>query len=249
MNDHLLAWRAEAACRRAWPSPREIVVDHWLIRHAGGATRRTNSVNPLGAEAVDPMSVIEDARAIYQAQGQAAIFRVVSMVPEMEAPLDRLGFAAEGHTCTLFAERDNYLAIDMVETELAEKPTTEWLEASHRLAPRPGGDRRILEELSRIISSPKTYAATRSDGRIVGVAYGVIHDGLLVVESVVTDAAERGRGFGAKTVGSLMAWAARNGADAACLQVVVDNTPARALYHKLGFRTEISQYHYRREAL
>jgi ribosomal protein S18 acetylase RimI-like enzyme len=247
MNDHLLAWRAEEACRRAWPSPREIVLDHWLIRYAGGATRRTNSVNPLSAKVADPIGVIERARALYHAQGQATIFRVLSIVPDMEAPLDRLGFVADGHSCTLFLERHDFLRVELGQTELMAEPSREWLEAKNRMTPLSQGDRLIYEQMHGLIGSPKAFAATRSEGRIVAVAYGVIHDGLLVLESVVTDPAERGRGFGVQTVGSLMAWAARNGADAACLQVVVDNTPARALYHKLGFRTEISQYHYRRE--
>jgi ribosomal protein S18 acetylase RimI-like enzyme len=247
MDDHHLAWRAEEACRRAWPSAWEIILDHWLIRHAGGATRRTNSVNPLRAEAADPIGVINRARAIYHAQGQATIFRVLSIVPDLEAPLERLGFVAEGHTCTLFVERQNFLQVDMSHTELTVEPSRGWLEAKNRMTPLSQGDRIIYEQMHGLISSPKAFAATRSEGRIVAVAYGVIHDGLLVLESVVTDAAERGKDFGARTVGSLMAWAARTGADAACLQVVVDNTPARALYHKLGFRTEISRYHYRRE--
>jgi ribosomal protein S18 acetylase RimI-like enzyme len=44
-----------------------------------------------------------------------------------------------------------------------------------------------------------------------------------------------------------MGWARRAGVNRACLQVVADNAAGRALYRKLGFRTELYRYHYWRE--
>ena len=43
-----------------------------------------------------------------------------------------------------------------------------------------------------------------------------------------------------------MAWGRARGAAQACLQVVDDNRPARALYAGLGFDRELARYHYRR---
>jgi ribosomal protein S18 acetylase RimI-like enzyme len=94
---------------------------------------------------------------------------------------------------------------------------------------------------------PKAFASVRHLDQIVSVAYGAIHEDLLVVESVATDAGFRRQGFGYQTVRSVMGWALREGARKACLQVAADNAAARALYRKLGFGDELYRYHYRRE--
>ena len=44
-----LAARVEEVCLNAWPALQEIHYDGWLIRLAGGQTRRTNSVNVINA--------------------------------------------------------------------------------------------------------------------------------------------------------------------------------------------------------
>lgn len=94
---------------------------------------------------------------------------------------------------------------------------------------------------------PKAFAARRVDGVLVAIAYGAIHDQLLVVESVGTHPDHRQRGHAARTVSGLMGWAKSRGAQGCCLQVVADNNAARALYRSLGFGTELSRYHYRRQ--
>ena len=53
------------------------------------------------------------------------------------------------------------------------------------------------------------------------------------------------RGMGVRTVGALLDWGREMGAEAACLQVVDDNRPARALYERLGFTRDLYHYHYR----
>jgi ribosomal protein S18 acetylase RimI-like enzyme len=92
---------------------------------------------------------------------------------------------------------------------------------------------------------PKAFASLRIDGRIVAKAYGAIHDGLLVLESVATDPDYRQSGYSRKVVSALMSWAKNQGAPPACLQVISDNTPARALYASVGFDRELYHYHYR----
>ncbi len=242
-----LTWRVEEACLNAWPSPRQVVLDKWLLRFSGGPTRRTNSVNPLRARSHDPTIIIEAAQRLYHARNQPALFRVPSMAEGMDRPLERAGFLAEGESCTLMANLDVALLARVRDVAIATAPDAEWLSAKLRLTPISEAGHQVYLAMIDAIALPKAFAAARCLGQIVSVAYGAIHQDLLVVESVATDAGFRRQGFGYRTVGDLMGWARREGACRACLQVAADNDAARALYRKLGFVTELYRYHYRRE--
>lgn len=246
VNLDTLAWRVEEACLNAWPSPRQVLLGSWLLRFSGGATRRTNSVNPLPAPSHDLREVLADAEALYCAQGLPTLFRVLSMTEAMDAPLEALGYTAEGETRTLFADIGRARLDWDGEVDLTAKPSNDWLAAKARLTPLPEDHQWIYEAMIGAIVSPKAFSASYRDGQIVSVAYGVVHDRLLVVESVATDPLHRGKGLGRRTVGKLMDWASGQGAQGACLQVVADNIPALALYKSLGFERELYRYHYRR---
>ncbi|MFE0754212.1 GNAT family N-acetyltransferase [Inquilinus sp. NPDC058860] len=237
-----IAWRVEEACQNAWPSPRQMLLGGWLLRASGGATRRTNSVNPLRSGPRDPSGIIAAAEGIYRGLGQPARFRVPSIAAGMDGPLQRQGYAAEAETATLLADLADHRPRDCAWIELSDRPDEDWL------ALRSDPDDPVFRQMLDSIVLPKTFASCRIDGRVVATAYGVVHDRLLVVESVATDPEHRQRGYGTRTVGHLMDWALTRGAGGACLQVVADNQPALALYGSLGFRTELYRYHYRSKA-
>ena len=242
-----LAWKVEEACLNAWPSPRQVVMGDWLIRISGGPTRRTNSVNPMRAPSYDPASVLETAQAMYRRQGQDTIFRIPSIALGADRQLEDLGYAYEGETCTLFADLGQAAPTWDHAVELTTRPTGEWLKAKARLSPMQESEHWIYEAMLGAIAAPRAFAASRVDGEIASVAYGVVHDGLLVVESVVTDERLRQRGLARRTVGKLIDWACGQAAKGACLQVVADNAAAHMLYRSLGFDRELYRYHYRRE--
>lgn len=248
MDNEDLAWTVEEACQNAWPSPRQLLLEGWLLRASGGPTRRTNSLNPLRGGPRDPSGIVDATEAIYRSLGQAPIFRVPSLVPEMDEPLAQLGYVAEAETCALLADdlagsrRPGGSAV-----ELSDGASEAWLAGWATLNSASEERRRSYRAMTDCILPPRAYAARRLEGRIVAIAYGVLHRNLLVVESVATDPAHRRRGYGAETVGSLLEWARRRSATAACLQVVADNTAARALYASLGFSKELYRYHYRRK--
>ncbi len=244
-----LAWRVEQACINAWPAPRQLVQGDWLVRISGGPTRRTNSVNPLRAERHDPRQIVQVAQALYGAKGQDTLFRLPSFVRGADGVLEEMGYAFEGETCTLFADLSRVEPAWDGGVELTTKPTGEWLKAKARMSPLQENEHWIYEAMLGAIVAPRAFAATRVGGDIAAVAYGVVIDGLLVVESVVTDAAHRQRGLGRRTVGKLIDWACGQAAVGAALQVVADNAPAHMLYRSLGFGRELYRYHYRREPL
>lgn len=256
MDPTELSWRAEEACMAAWPAPRELLLQGWLLRAAGGSHRRPNSVNPIRGGASDPSAILPTVEAIYGAFGQVPLFRVLSFVEEMDAILDGKGYTPEGETLTLYGEIDGFEtssegSTGLAPTELAIVPGAEWLQARAELSEIEAAESQIYEAMLNSLLLPRAFAATRDggreDGRIAALAYGVVCDGLGVIESVVTDKAKRQRGYARQTVGRLLQWAKDEGAYGVCLQVVADNAPALGLYRSLGFTSELHRYHYRRK--
>src|SRR5512139_756147 len=77
----------------AWPATHREAFDGWWLRHAGGVTKRANSVL-AAAEPVDPAGAIEAAERFYAERGLPAVF---SLSPR--SPPDRLDdlLAARGY--------------------------------------------------------------------------------------------------------------------------------------------------------
>lgn len=248
-------WTVEEACQNACPAARQVLLDGWLLRAAGGRTRRTNSVNPLRGGPQDPSAIVARAEALFFGLGQPAIFRVPAPVAGMDAPLDRLGYALEGETLTLLAELGSAPAIAAPSVApdaagggsvaLAGRPDRGWHAAWSRLRGASQADRRAFRAMVDSLVLPAVFAAFRDQGRVLAFAFGVVDRDLLVVEAVGTDPGHRGRGLGRQVVGCLMGWAHGRGARHACLQVAADNAPALALYRRLGFLRELYRYHYR----
>lgn len=244
MNEDFL-WRSEMACRAAWPAEAEVGLGGWSARRSGGTIRRVNSLNPLpGAVELDD-AIIGRTEAFYAGFGQPALLRLLSFAGSASADrLARLGYRLEGGTTTLFADLRNRPPVRDTGTRLWDFPDPEWLAARDRIAM---SDPTIFANMLGLIRAPKRFAGVEVDGEIWSIAYAVIIDRLLVLESVATDESRRGRGLARQAVGSLLHWAAAQGTDQAVLQVVTDNAPARALYRSLGFETEMFDYFYMRQ--
>ena len=249
MSDDDLNWQSEQACREAWPAAVETVVDGWLLRRSGGRTRRSNSVNPLRGRRGAPESVLATAEAFYISHGQTPLFRVPGIAAEMDTLLDRQGYDLEGGTIHLYGAIEELADISDEHVTVSPTPDEDWFAARFRMGAYDDTDRRVFREMPGLITGDKAFVSCERDSEIAALAYGVIRDGLLVVESVETDGRFRQQGLGRKTVGGLIGWARRAGASAACLQVVADNAPGRALYASLGFARELYRYHYRRKAI
>ena len=251
LSDIHLAKQVEEACLNGWPALREVVFDGWLIRLADGYTRRTNSVNLLSPGTLPLDHKIRHCEAIYAAQGQPAIFCVPTHAdPALNQALDHRGYGPpEDESCVLFmdfAEAPPEPAGDVVLEE--GFPGEAWLSTLARLHEQSEVAQRTHRRILESLSVPAVFAAVRSDdGRLGALAYGAVHAGLVCVNSVVADPALRRQGLGRKVVSAVLAWAEeRQGTAGACLAVVADNAPARALYRDLGFSREVYRYHYRR---
>jgi ribosomal protein S18 acetylase RimI-like enzyme len=130
-----------------------------------------------------------------------------------------------------------------IEGRVVDEPDDGWL-AVYR-ADTPGGLPAVARDL--LMNHPSAgFASIRDGDRCLAVARATVDGrwaGLTCVE-VVPD--ERGRGLGAAVSALALRWAGAKGARHACLNVMVDNAPAIAVYERLGFRVH-HEYCYRSE--
>jgi GNAT superfamily N-acetyltransferase len=247
MNHNTLPWRIEHACFRAWPALRDERISGWLLRFSEGLTRRANSANPLQTTLADPDHLIAACESRYRAHGLPMFFRIPSLIDlAMLECLERRGYKAEGESLVMYGTMEEAAAQPDDHTELLSKPNEEWLRAMSALQNYTQDRSVTYAKIVTSIAVPAAYISLRDKERIIALAYGAIYDGLLCFESVVTDAAFRGRGNARRMLASLIDWGKAAGAEGLCLQVEASNQPARRLYSGLGLK-ELYRYHYRRE--
>ena len=236
-------WHVEEACANAYPAWREVLLGGWMLRAAGGASRRINALSPLGLSAADPARIMADATAVYGRLGMPVRFRVPSLLPAAAATLDRHGFTADGTVLTLMRDNLSWSAPEGV--HILAEPHSRWFAAW--TACRPDADAPTAAAFRHAVGGlaiPAAFLVRRVDGQAAAVAYLAAHRGIAVLEAVVTHPAHRRRGHGQAIVAAAAHWAARAGAQALCLQVTAENAPARALYGALGFGRELYRYDY-----
>src|SRR5665213_2783600 len=184
-----LAWRVEETRLNAWPALREIVLDGWLVRFSEGLSRRNNSANPLSARSTIDEAGIAETVAFYRRHERQAIFRVPSITaPAADEALAEAGFVAEAETCVLHGIIDGLDATTDPSVMLLPRADKQWFQAMSALQGHNHDQAHTYRRIIGAISVPAAFAAIPGeDGRLVALAYGVIHHGLLCYESVVTD--------------------------------------------------------------
>lgn len=251
MDMPILKAQVEETCMNAWPALKEVHYDGWLIRLANGATRRTNSVNVVGPGRRPLPEKIAYCEAIYRAHGQPSYFRLLSDCdPALEKALDARGYRAEDETLTLYMNfrKHRPKAPDpAILTDVREgRPTSAWLEAHRVHSRRTPEEAGALHTVLASLAVPALFAEARgTDGHIASVAFCGIHQNIACVQWVVTDPEQRRMGLSHAALCALLSRARDAGAKGACLQVLAANTPAIALYERLGFACELYRYHYR----
>jgi len=245
-----LCWQVEAACAHAWPTLETKTVNGYEFRHSAGAiTRRNNSLNPTAQHGKFDIDLLAQAGVFYDERKKPLIVRIPAMVSTIEPVLDAAGFGpAEALTKTLLAS-DLSSFEWRGDVQLSTHTTPEWLEfAANRAQWTPAGRANFLKALQHI-SYPILFAHIEEDQELAAIAYAIVVENIAIIESVETAPKFRRQGRAAKLLSSLLAKCRSLGATKAALQVVAQNTAARALYQKLGFTTQLYDYHYRSKPL
>jgi N-acetylglutamate synthase len=229
----------------AWPCLRQVLLDGWILRFAGGYTRRSNSVNPLYPGTLHPLEKVRGCEEMFEKASLTPVFKLTpaSFPPGLHRTLLDEGYRREpGASVQLVDLR----ALDLeapAGVSAWDRPSNEWIEAYGAFTARDAARRATLQALLENIVPRALFVAVPHDGQIASVAMAVAQPPWVGLFNMATDPSLRRRGLGRRVVAAVLYWGRDMGATTGCLQVSPDNDPAIGLYSQFGFR-EAYQYHY-----
>ncbi|MDA0997139.1 MAG: GNAT family N-acetyltransferase [Proteobacteria bacterium] len=228
----------------AWPASEVFDLDGWTLRADPAPTRRVNSAalwreTPEAAPLDQRITAVE---AFYRARNRPPRFQVTAA--SVPAGIDAV-LAARGYQIEAPVDIQTAAPCDIRTGEVAKLDTRLDPTASpdwHRLY-RKGYGRDISSVLAAITDSA-IHPLCWQDGRPVALALAVLVDGWAGIFGMLTEPERRGQGIGRAIIQAISGWAVANRAQGLYLQVENNNSDAKRLYERCGFRTRYS-YHYR----
>lgn len=235
----------EELSMNAHPSIRTQVFDGWVLRFANGYTNRANSVNPLYPSEMAVRDKIDYCEEIYKAQGQATVFKLTPLTFEsLDNILDAKRYEKIKPTNVMIKQIAPQAEPDSVVT-VTDKIGEVWQKNYFRLNGIDDASKIVAAKIIQENILNKTLCASIvENGTIIACGLCVVEREYAGLYDIVVDVNYRGKGFGYAICRALLNNAAKIGATTAYLQVIADNTPAVALYNRLGF-ADCYQYWYR----
>jgi GNAT superfamily N-acetyltransferase len=205
--------RIEEVALNSWPALRQVLYDGWLLRLAGGYTKRANSVNPVYPSSIDISRKVEYCERFYRQQGQRCLFRLTpfSHPAELDRYLDDCGYERIGATLVLYRELEDWRSDPRRAARLRELELDEWMRAFQGFAGAADEDQERHREILGSIGSERVLASLVDSGQPVACGVGVLDDGYFGLFDVVTAPQLRGRGYGTGLIAGLLDWALENG--------------------------------------
>lgn len=232
--------RIEEAGLNAAQSPRQLLVDAWLLRFSPGKARRARSVNAISAGRLSVDQKIELCHRWYARFRLPLLFRVTpfSQPALLDRHLATRGFVAVDETRVMTARVPS--SADAYAGSNADVRTVDITQFARAIgALRGSPEKHIRSHEDRLRASPLSDASIRrvvfEGARPLAAGQTVIEGDLAGLYDIVTAPSERGKGLGSAISRALLADAASAGARTASLQVDAGNAPARRIYSKLGF--------------
>jgi RimJ/RimL family protein N-acetyltransferase len=245
----------ELTAAAGWPAPDLGHLGDWLLRAAGGWTRRGNSALPVGDPDRPLPAAISAVVDWYHERGlPPAISVPLPLRRQLATRLEERGWRPDPPVLVQTAPLAGLLAAqprpDLPAVVLDAEPSPAWFAAvAARKGPLPDAAHRILRA-APVSRSGGTEAAAAADGvqvrfanvygdgdAPIAVARGVVTGGWLGLSLMEVAVGHRRRGLAGHVVRALARWASATGAGEAYLQVEQANTAALACYERLGFGT------------
>lgn len=208
----------------------------WLLRAAGGFTRRANSALVLGSPGLPLDATVARVEAWYAERGLPARLQVpAAYADELAGVLGPRGWTVATVTHVMTAEAAHVLRaagdVAGLLVTVDQEPDDEWLAAYRSDAqPLPEVAKAVLTNHERV-----GFASIRSDGRCLAVARVAVDGRWAGLFAVEVDPAQRRQGLARAVTAGAVRWATTHGARRVYLQVTADNTDGVRLWNRLGF--------------
>ncbi|MBF8187375.1 GNAT family N-acetyltransferase [Nonomuraea sp. K274] len=220
----------------AWPAYEQRVHDGWVLRYAGGVTKRANSVLALD-EPGDLDAAIEVAEKFYAERGERCVFSMgAGVVPGLDEELARRGYELTDPT-VIMAGAPSLPPAGEVRVE--ERPWKAWLDTWWAVDGRYGTGYEAAERICTGV--PAWYGAVERDGVAVAVGRAVPQGEAVGIYCMATRPEARRQGLARDVLRALLR---RCGGGTGYLVTTAGNTAAQALYRAEGFDV-VGGYHYR----
>lgn len=228
--------KIEEAALNAWPAPRQMIYDGWLLRFTGGHSKRVNSVNPLYPSTMPLEAKIKTCEAVYACQGQPCLFRLIDLTSTMglKQALKAGGYVPFDPTFVLGRALDLNDAVPS-DVTILEMPIADWFRMRSQFMHVPTADRLAHESILLSIVPEMVLMGLFAHGKPAACGMGVVEGSLMGFFSIYTGTTWRHKGYGSYIMGALEDWGLERGATYGYLQVEGHNRPALAMYQKLGF--------------
>lgn len=190
----------ERLSARAWPPLETASLGGWVLRAAGGSTRRANSAWPRRAGTLSADQLLRATEAWYGLRGLAPVIQL-SPANEPADLADHLArWTVGGETRVLVGEIGGAPHRAVTVHAL---PTDDWTAVAAVTAPAHFGPSTVGIALLQAISKPCGYAVLRVDGEAVAVGRTVVDGTQAGVFSMGTLPAHRGHGSGRAVLDAL----------------------------------------------
>lgn len=232
----------ERLMAQGWPALEQARLGDWLLRAAGGFTRRANSVLALGEPGLPLAQAVERCEAWYRERGLPPLLQLplpdftdVASLP-LGARLLGLGYRAQQRSLVLtaaVAEVPAPSARAQVVAVRAE-PAADWLAAYGRQRQVvPGVTERVLTG-----SRQQVFASIHDDrGQVTALARMSVSPGWAGLHALWVDPARRREGLAQALISALALRARARALPSVYVQVEQSNLAALRLFAGLGFTT------------
>jgi ribosomal protein S18 acetylase RimI-like enzyme len=225
----------------AWPALKSVHYDGWLLRSAGGASRRPNSVNCIHPSTIGLEQKITTAEAFYARWGRRMIFRLTPLADAgLDALLEQRGYTIEEPTLVQVADVDPYPSDDVHVFTHADDA---WIAAALRIRGLASDEAEVFAAQHRAVAVESVWVAIHMNDRPAAVGVAAIERGWAGLHGIYVAKDVRRQGVARKLSEALLGLSCARGARRAWLQVAKGNAAALPLYQELGFRTAYGYHH------
>jgi ribosomal protein S18 acetylase RimI-like enzyme len=240
--------RVEDAGLNASAPSQQLWVDGWIVRLSPGKAKRARCINAVARGARPLEEKLRECEGHFRAAGLPLIVRLTpfSQPADLDARLARLGWTAFDDTRVMVFDR-----LDGVPVAALPEGVEEVVAGPAHLAQAVGALRgsaleQVAAHAERLARSPVPCRGLlwRRGDDLLACAQAARQGDLVGLYDVFTAPSARGQGLARALCARLLAQAAADGARIGYLQVDAGNTPARAVYRRLGF-VDGYAYHYR----